>query len=156
MKNIFLILFLSIIFHFVHAQDEKNQQKVEVFADWVLACATENSCIGNQTIKTDKGAIVSAVNVTKISNNTLVEFALPLMMNLRKKVVIEIDDSFASSFLFDTCTLNGCIAIIYNNEEILEAFKKGITMKVTAETIDRRKLELTFSLKGFSKVFSRL
>ena len=157
MKKVFkFFLFVSII-NFSFAEEEKKKPTIEIFQDWILSCNPDNKlCIANQTIRTDKGLPVALINITHVAGNTVLEFGLPLMMNLQKPIKVEVDENMISTYGYNTCSQSACFVIRNNDEKLLDSFKSGNKATVTAESIDRKRFDLTFSLKGFTDTINKL
>ena len=139
------------------AEEEKEKSNIEMFQDWVVSCNPDNKlCIANQTIRTDKGLPVALINITHVAGNTVLEFGLPLMMNLQKPINVEVDDNTVGSYSYNTCSKSACIVIRENDDKLISSFRLGNKAKVTAERIDRKRFDLTFSLKGFTDTINKL
>jgi len=156
MKNIFLILFLIFSMNSSFAEEDKEVPNIKMFQDWLVSCNPNNKpCIANQTIRNDDGLPIALINITHISKNTILEFGLPLMMNLQIPIKVEVDDKPIASYYYNTCSQSACFVITNNDFTLVDAFKSGNIAKVIAENIQRKKINLIFSLKGFSKAFSK-
>ena len=139
------------------AEEGKEKPNIEMFQDWIVSCNPDKKlCIANQTIRTDKGLPVALINITHLDGNTVLEFGLPLMMNLKQPINVEVDDNMISTYSYDTCSKSACIVIRKNDDKLLNSFRLGNKAKVTAERIDRKRLDLTFSLKGFTDTINKL
>ena len=139
------------------AEEGKEKPNIEMFQDWIVSCNPDNKlCIANQTIRTDKGLPVALINITHVAGNTVLEFGLPLMMNLQKPIKVKVDDNLIGSYAYNTCSQIACFVIRNNDDDLLKSFKSGNKATVTAEGIDRRKLDLIFSLKGFTDTLNKL
>ena len=91
MKNIFLVFFLIFGISSSFAEEGKEKPNIEIFQDWIVSCNPDNKlCIANQTIRTDKGLPVALINITHVAGNTVLEFGLPLMMNLQKPIKLRL------------------------------------------------------------------
>jgi invasion protein IalB len=157
MKNIFLIFFLIFGMNSSFAEEGKEKPNIEMFQDWIVSCNPNNKlCIANQTIRTDKGLPVALINITHVAGNTVLEFGLPLMMNLQKPIKVEVDENMISTYGYNTCSQSACFVIRNNDEKLLDSFKSGNKATVTAESIDRKRFDLTFSLKGFTDTINKL
>ena len=139
------------------AEEGKEKPNIEIFQDWIVSCNPDNKlCIANQTIRTDKGLPVALINITHVAGNTVLEFGLPLMMNLQQPINVEVDDNMVSSYSYNTCSQSACIVIRKNDDKLINSFRLGNKAKVTAERIDRKRFDLTFSLKGFTDTINKL
>ena len=157
MKKVFKFFLFASIINFSFAEEEKKKPTIEIFQDWILSCNTENKlCIANQTIRTDKGFPVALINISRISENIVLEFGLPLMMNLQKQVEVEVDGNMISTYSYKTCSDRACFVITKNDDNLLNSFRSGSKARVILESIDRTRLDLTFSLKGFTDILSRI
>ena len=156
--NRLLILFLFQIVSFSPFAEEGNPNpNIEIFQDWIVSCNPDNKlCVANQTIRTDKGLPVALINITHVAGNTVLEFGLPLMMNLQQPINVEVDDNMVGSYSYNTCSQSACIVIRKNDDKLLNSFRLGNKAKVTAERIDRKRFDLTFSLKGFTDTINKL
>ena len=157
MKNIFLICFLIFGMNSSFAEEGKEKPNIEMFQDWIVSCNPDNKlCIANQTIRTDKGLPVALINITYVAGNTVLEFGIPLMMNLQKPIKVEVDENIISTYVYNTCSQSACFVIRNNDDKLLNSFKSGKKAKITAESIDRKRLDLIFSLKGFTDAINRI
>ena len=157
MKNIFLICFLIFGMNSSFAEEGKEKPNIEMFQDWIVSCNPDNKlCIANQTIRTDKGLPVALINITHVAGKTVLEFGLPLMMNLQQPINVEVDENMVGSYSYNTCSQSACIVIRNNDDKLLNSFRLGKKARITAERIDRKRLDLTFSLKGFTDTVNKL
>jgi len=157
MKEIFLILFLVLGMHSSFAEEENERPNIEIFQDWIVNCNSENKlCIGNQTIRTEKGLPVALINITHVDENTILEFGLPLMLNLKEGITVEIDNNIFASYDFNVCSGSACFVITKNNTALINSFKSGSEAKVKARTIYGETLNLKFSLLAFSRSLEEL
>ena len=157
MKNIFLICLFIFGINPSFAEEGKEKPNIEMFQDWIVSCNPDNKlCIANQTIRTDKGLPVALINITHVAGNTVLEFGLPLMMNLQKPIKVEVDENLIVTYGYNTCSQSACFVIRNNDDKLLKSFMSGNKAKVTAESIDRKRLDLIFSLRGFIDTLERL
>ena len=139
------------------AEEGKEKPNIEMFQDWIVSCNPDNKlCIANQTIRTDEGLPVALINITHFNKNTILEFGLPLMMNLQKPIEVEVDGDMIGLYSYNTCSESGCFVIRNNDEELFRRLRSGSKLRVSAESVQKKKISLNFSLMGFSKSFKKL
>ena len=157
MKNIFLICFLIFGMNSSFAEEGKEKPNIEMFQDWIVSCNPDNKlCIANQTIRTEKGLPVALINITYVAGKAILEFGLPLMMNLEKPIKVEVDDILIDTYSYNTCSQRACFVIRSNDLKLINSFRSGRQLKVFSETLNGEKLELVFSLNGFSRTLNFL
>lgn len=109
--------------------------------------------------------------IMKDSGQRVVEFALstnpdsetgrgviimPLGIMLEPGVELNVDEKHSYKFNARYCLMQGCVAYITLDEEILSVLKKGNTAKIVFTVQDYRKVAFTLNLTGFTKALKQL
>lgn len=131
---------------------------------WSLLCDKSNTnCKAYTYIKTDKNIIASTLVIRNIkiqnsSKNSLIGILmLPLGFHVPSGIKIQVDDSLSFNAKLLECKRKGCRAIFNANAKILKKLKSGKTINIMlVDSNSRKSLILTYSLKGFSKVYKTL
>lgn len=128
----------------------------EQFGDWALQCSErgENkACRASQQLRTQEGQVIAVANLLKDNEGKLVlEFGLPLMVDLRAQVGIQIDDQEAVRVPYSLCNAQACF-VLTQEAALLDGFKAGNQAKVMFKPVSMAQaVEAPFSLKGFSGV----
>lgn len=135
-----------------HAQTPDAKTSQEIFQDWRLNCVEKSEtkrCVVNQTLSTQQGQAVAAINASLKDKSTVLEFALPLMMDLTTPLTIKIDDRAATTYAFNTCSPRACFVVRDNDKALISGFEAGTTAVLSAKTFNGQSLTLNVSLKGF-------
>jgi len=157
MRKLVKFFLICLVAFLANAKAENPNSNIEKFDDWILSCSPNKElCIANQTIRTEKGAPIALMNISYVKEIIVLEIGLPLMMNLQKPIKVKVDDNLIGSYAYNTCSQIACFVIRNNDDDLLKSFKSGNKATVTAEGIDRRKLDLIFSLKGFTDTLNKL
>lgn len=141
---------------FAQAPTPDAKTTTEQFGDWALLCSEQGenkACRASQQLRTQEGQVIAVANLLKDSEGKLVlEFGLPLMVDLRAQVGIQIDDQEAVRVPYSLCTGAACFALT-QEAALLDGFKAGNQAKVMFKPVSMAQaVEAPFSLKGFSGV----
>jgi len=158
MKSIFgatlLVISTSVI---AGTPDAKSTR--EIFDDWQLNCAEKGDvklCSVSQELRTDKGQVAAVINLSSVDEKTVLEFGLPLMMDLTSAVSVSVDGSSAKSYPYNVCNSRACFVIRKDDRDLLSAFKKGGEAKIMSKAFSGQNVEMIVSLKGFSRALAEL
>lgn len=150
------------------ASDNADPQSIALketrFDDWFKVCPEQESaglCRVMQTMEmqTEQGSVrlLQTVLAPTADNKMIMEMTLPLGLDMRPGIVIQIGDlpEFKQSYL--TCAQSGCLVITELTEERLSALKKSMQAKVGFKSLNSdQTIVLELSLKGISKALASL
>lgn len=152
------ILVASSVFLFneVFAASTKNA--------WLLLCQKDNqNCKAYAHIKTDNNVIASTLTLQKITfkkgqaPKTVAIIMLPLGLHIPSGIKVSIDKKISFNANLIECKTKGCRAAFDANEKILTHLKNGEKFYIRlVDSTSRKSLQLTYSLKGFSKTYASL
>lgn len=148
------------------AQDAPSAPAVTVKAthgDWEVKCINgTKECQIYQLIKDPEGNPVAEISLFKLPGGQAAvagaNVVSPLETLLTEQLTIEFDDENAKKYPFSFCTRIGCVARIGLTAEEIAIFKANATSKIIVVHIaaPTDPLELTLSLKGFTKAFNAI
>lgn len=139
---------------FAYAQEPR----VTEFQDWIGVCADiqgQERCEIQQTLNMENeqgNARLLRTAVNFIDNQLVMQLVLPLGLDLRAGIVMQIDEGeeFGSGFL--TCVQEGCLVAFPIDNERLAALRAGSQMKVGFRPFNTNEtLVLEVSLMGFTR-----
>ncbi len=110
----------------------------------------------SQELKTDKGHTAAVINLSYVEQKVVLEFGLPLMMDLTSAVSVSVDDGATKNYPYNACNSRACFVIRRDDKELLAAFKKGALAQIEAKAFNGQNIEMNVSLKGFSGAFNEL
>jgi invasion protein IalB len=135
--------------------------------DWDVVCATANpdQCTLRQFGKTADGKKVLIVRFRKLDGvktqdgknvPAAIEITAPLGTILRTGVKVQVDAGEPRIRPFEVCVPNGCILTEPMSEEFLATLKAGKAANMTFNVLQQGTLNVSISLKGFTKAFGKL
>ena len=151
------LLAVSIIPVFAEEPDAKTSK--EFFQDWQLSCVEKGEakqCSVSQAILTDQGQTAAVVNSSYVEKKTVLEFGLPLMMDLTAPVSLSVDGNSVSNYSYNACNQRACFIIREDDEDLLVAFMKGTKAQMKLKAYGGQNVEMNISLKGFSSALTEL
>lgn len=131
-----------------------------IHQDWQSICVKEEDkpelCIIRQplTVKLLNGQVVDALIVISRQNEGyILEIKLPLGLDLRGGLILQVDANAKINRPFTTCITKGCIVLTDLNEALISSFKSGVKLKISFALISSvEKLHhISASLLGFSR-----
>lgn len=135
-----------------------QEPRVTEFQDWVGVCADiqgQERCEIQQTLNMENeqgNARLLRTSVNFIDNQLVMQLLLPLGLDLRAGIVMQIDEGeeFGSGFL--TCVQEGCLVAFPLDNDRLAALRAGNQMKVGFRPFNTNEtLVLEISLMGFTR-----
>lgn len=84
------------------------------------------------------------------------QIALPHMLDLGEMVVISVDGEPAASLPYKFCNQAACFVLIDANTKLFETFRKGNKGQIQATAVNGSRVNLNFSLSGFSAALASL
>lgn len=151
------LLAVSVMPSYAEEPDAKTSK--EFFKDWQLSCVEkeeEKQCSVSQALLNDQGQTVAVVNLSYVEKLTVLEFGLPLMMDLTSPVSLSVDGNSVSNYPYNACNQRACFIIREDNEDLLVAFTKGTQAQMKLTAFGGQNVEMNISLKGFSSALTEL
>ena len=134
---------------------------------WEIVCATAQAdlCVMRQFGKNAAGKIVIDVRIRKLEGiktqdgKTLpaaIQITTPLGTILRAGVTVKVDAGEPRTGAFEVCVPGGCILRDPMSEEFLASLKAGKAANMTFNLLQLGTVNVSISLKGFTKAFKEL
>ncbi len=132
--------------------------------DWQSICVDEvdksEFCLIRQQLNVEfpDGAFTDvAVIVSRQSEGYIIEIKLPLGVDLRSGLTLQVDQSEKINLPFTTCVTQGCIAMRVLDDAGIARFKNGSQFQAEFALVSlNEKLRIDASLLGFSRAFSMI
>lgn len=134
---------------------------------WDIVCATAQAdrCVMRQIGKNAGGEMVIDVRIRKLEGVTTqdgktfpaaIQITTPLGTILRAGVTVKVDAGEPRTGAFEVCLPSGCILRDPMSEEFLASLKAGKTANMTFNLLQSGTVNVSISLKGFTKAFKAL
>ena len=132
--------------------------------DWVSICvgqaASVTRCAMQQVLRAeqpDGRQLQFQVSITRQEDQNLAEIALPLGLDLRAGVVVQVDESDEINIPIVTCLAQGCVAVLALDDPLIEIMKRGSRMKLGFLTLGSSEVFVAeFSLMGFTRAYEKV
>lgn len=121
---------------------------------WRVTCLADGKCELGSTQTLD-GRLITRLLIYKVGRRTLLEYLVPLRVNLQKGIILQIDGkrNFPTSPLY--CDAPGCIGYAALTDDLLAMMKKGARLRVVFSPLnDERHLAFDYSLRGFTTQYT--
>lgn len=108
---------------------DAQQQALVEMSGWRLNCAAEGKCeLGFTQIK--DGRLVTRLLIYKVGKKTVMEYLVPLGVNLQKGILLQIDgrQAFPTQSLY--CEAPGCVGFTPLSPDLLAQLKRGALLKL--------------------------
>ena len=141
------------------AQQADRSSSVNYFGDWRLNCFEQDGmeqCLVTQAQVGQNGAAISVINVSKTSENSLVEFVLPLMTDLTKPVELKISENEGQSLPYSACNQSACFVLLYDTDALLAGFKANTEATMEFDLFSGQRVNIKISLRGFTAAYDAL
>ncbi len=143
--------------------DPKAAQDPRV-GDWSIHCVEQQKkdrpgCFLYQNLfdkKQKKLVMRIAIGFLEKKNEPVAMLTLPLGVGLRAGVLIKIDDNKGGEAPYEYCDRVGCRVTMKLAEEVVKSMREGKTMNISFATIQRQKVTVPVSLKGFDKAYEQV
>ncbi len=161
MKLLIVVLF-TLLSVSAHAEQQPNLKKSsETYSDWLVECIEsqeQKRCEMKQNLVNQNQQLIAVFSLIKrkADKSTLVQIALPHLLDLTTQVKVAIDDKNTKSLPFKFCNRTACFVIIDNDAKFISQLQKGNAGLVTSKVVNGEDLKLNFSLKGFSAALKAL
>ena len=143
-----------------YAQGPDTVMVKQIFQDWEVNCAERGEvreCSINQQIRTQANEVIAVVNGTISKDGaTIIEFGLPVMMDLTTPVSLPVDGQQLSTLEYNTCNNRACFIVREDDEVLLKSFREGETSLLTMESYAGQSVQIAISLRGFSDAIDSL
>jgi len=134
---------------------------------WEIVCSTAQAdlCVMRQFGKNAAGKKVIDVRIRKLEGiktqdgKTLpaaIQITTPLGTILRAGVTVKVDAGEPRTGAFEVCVPGGCILRDPMSEEFLASLKAGKAANMTFNLLQLGTVNVSISLKGFTKAFKEL
>lgn len=150
----FLMVVAALISGWAVAEPEVEETR---FQDWNRVCVTDQEvtrCEAVQILSVTQNEQTQPIlqaTVTELEGNRFMEFALPLGMDLRAGMVIQIDQGDEITFGYTTCVPKGCAGVLPLDQERFAVLKAGNTARLGFLPFGGDQVQvLELSLKGFT------
>ncbi len=138
----------------------------DTHGDWITRCVRtadlKDPCRIYQLMKDDQGNSVAEINIFLLTGSEPAvagaTVATPLETLLTEQLTLSVDGGTTKRYPFSYCTIKGCYARIGLTADDIAGFErgaKGVLSIVPVAAKDRR-VNLTMSLKGFTKAYEAL
>lgn len=125
--------------------------------DWVLICEQQTEqkhCHMQQTLSVQQGEqtqhILQAI-VTRQDEQRLLEIIVPLGVDLRPGLLIQVDENPVGATPYLTCNAGGCITILSLDHKLWRQMRAGQKTKIGIRGLgETENTVLELSLKGFT------
>tara|TARA_R100000322_G_scaffold78680_2_gene49399 strand:+ start:3774 stop:4484 length:711 start_codon:yes stop_codon:yes gene_type:complete len=137
--------------------------KRDTYGDWVVECFQPNDlgqeCQIYQRLLINGGsaiAMVATMAYAPSDASLLMQFALPLGINIENGAVINIDEDIELSVPISRCTKQGCIFEGVATPGLQDALLEGKTVSVTVIDPTEEPFVIPLSLSGFKDALAQL
>ncbi len=120
---------------------------------WTSVCSGDGACQLRAQLQTD-GVWVSQVLIYDVGAETVLEYLVPLGLDLVTGISLVVDGARAANSIVLTCKDIGCIGYTPLSADLLEALKRGRTLALTFEGFDDgTPYAINYNLIGFTSAF---
>ena len=142
------------------AQQQLQNVQKSTSGDWTLECGALPSgkriCQMTQVVnnpKDGKPLLQAAVIKPSGGKKAILRLVAPLGVWLRPGVGFSINGGSKNNLNFEFCLREGCIAQLGLSSGLVNAMKRGSKARLSIQNIQRRKLNLDVSLRGFTAAY---
>jgi invasion protein IalB len=134
----------------------------EEHGDWVVACGLPSGTVActlsqQQTDNRSNQRVLAVELSGRDGGATAVgTIVMPFGLALDQGLTLQIDEGQPTTVSFGTCVPAGCLAPVTFQTELLDALRRGTTLKLRVIAYDTgNPVDFTVSLKGFSESLNR-
>lgn len=126
---------------------------------WFKACTKQEEvdvCNVQYILRADSGQLLTSVNLIQVEgkvNRRVLQIAVPSGRLIPPGVGLQVDDSSTQKVDYAICLPDRCVAETQLSEEIVSAFKRGSTLKLTSVNFQNQQNPLEVTLQGFTDAF---
>jgi len=150
------LLSLLLLPMFAAAQASPQVER-ERFKDWNRVCTTQNEltrCEAVQVLSVKQGEQDQPflrATLTRVGAERILELALPLGMDLRAGLVMQLDGAEEFTLGYTTCVPQGCASVLPVSDELRSGLKAGAKAKLGFRLFGTRQTQVVeLSLSGFT------
>lgn len=154
-------LLILMLLPFTATAEDAPQVEEERFRDWTRVCVTQaeqTRCEAVQVLSVERegeSRPLMRATLTRAGEQRILELALPLGMDLRAGLVMQIDEAEEFTFGFTTCLPQGCAAVLPVSADLLNTLKAGASAKVGFRPFGTQQTQVAeISLSGFTAASS--
>lgn len=144
--------------------DAAPETPVQQFEDWALECGTPEGGDGetcymfqNIVVKdTGQRLLHTAVGYAGDGSTPMLLLTAPLGVHLPGGLRLQIDDGETMRMPFERCTSRGCHAAATLEQDVVDALKAGLQLKVTFGDGASEPVTLPVSLQGFTRAYQAI
>ncbi len=153
----------------VAAQEAASSNEIvkATHGDWEIVCSTAQPdiCVMRQFGKNAEGKILIDIRIRTLEGVTspdgktfpaAIQITTPLGTILRAGVTVKIDAGEPRTGAFEVCLPSGCVLRDPMSEEFLANLKAGNVANMSFKLLRLGGLNVSISLKGFTKAFKAL
>jgi len=121
---------------------------------WRLNCVADGKCELASTQK-GHGKLITRLLIYKVGKQTVMEYLVPLGVNLQKGIVVQIDGKWTFPTLALYCNAPGCVGYASLSQEVVRQMKRGALLKlVFSPRGSSQYLAFDYSLEGFTAQYA--
>lgn len=138
-----------------------NEMRVTTFQDWRLLCppltAQTPNCALTSEVTRDVGGSLLTIALTDPSPGSTISLTVPHGVLLESGIGFAIGSEPMRVRPYETCTVQGCIALVTADADTLKSLSTNMGGQVTvAPPGATQPLNIPFSLRGFNDGYSEL
>jgi invasion protein IalB len=139
------------------AQKPMQPTDVKEIGDWTVRCMPTKSpmpchMLELQVAKKTGQRILGVVMAYAPANNaTVLQISVPLGVSLQNGVIINSDTWKSPPLKFQRCDQGGCIVESAIGDDVVAQLAKATNAKIQIVSVDGKRFDLAFSLKGFTE-----
>ncbi len=132
------------------------------FGDWTVRCypaSSNKSCEMIELLVNKKsGRRVLGVLIVydQAQNQNLIQIAMPLGVSVQSGAVISSDTYTSAVLRYRLCDIQGCYVVASLNSDAIKALGRATKAEMRIAAADGKKVNLTFSLNGFTAAHNAL
>jgi len=131
------------------------------FSDWRVECfdpaKTQPSCQATHRVVAGDGSqVVMVFAIAATAETTSIQIALPLGISLEAAAQLIVGSGYQNKIEIGRCTPQGCIIEGTVSAELLAAMRREKSGLIVVENEKDEKIELPFSLLGFTDAYASL
>ena len=139
---------------FAFAEPEVSETRHK---DWTQVCLSENDqtrCEAIQVLNVtqdDQTRPLLRATLSRVPDGRFLEIALPLGMDLRAGLVIQVDNGDELTFGYSTCVAQGCAAVLPVDDSLLSVLRAGNKARLGFRPFGSTQTQVVeLSLSGFT------
>lgn len=132
------------------------------FGDWTVRCYPVSSPTPCEMIellvnkKSGQRVLGVLIVFNAAQNQNVVQIAMPLGVSVQNGAVLSSDTYTSGVLRYRLCDVQGCYAFAPVDEDAIKALKRATKAEMKIVSADGKKINLSFSLNGFSAAYNAL